>query len=202
MASPGPHALAVDDVDVDGENQHNADDDILISGMTNVGYWCHLAYPTQSPRTYLTSSYFGTLGYEYPTALGAKVGMPDKKVVALCGDGGFMYNPQELSTAARYGINLVAVIFNNSAYGNVKQIQAASYGARHIAVDLQNPDFVDLARSFGMEACRADTPNDLEAALGRYLASDRPALIEIQAGATPSLWDLPVTPSSMGRNRP
>ena len=110
--------MASDQMDMIGVIRDElGDDDILLSGMTNVGYWSNLAYPVRVPRTFITSSYFGTLGYEYPTALGAKVAQPDKKVVALCGDGGFMYNPQELSTASRYGLNVVAVVFNNKAFG-------------------------------------------------------------------------------------
>ena len=88
---------------------------IVVSGITNIAYWCNVAYPVIHPRTYLTSSYFATLGFAYPTALGAKVARPDRQVVALCGDGGFMYNAQELSTAVRYGINVVALVLNNSS---------------------------------------------------------------------------------------
>ena len=91
------------------------DDAIVISGVTNVGYWSNLAFPVTLPRTYLTSSYFGTLGYAFPTGLGAKLARPDRQVVALCGDGGFLFNPQELSTSVKYGINLVSIVFNNGA---------------------------------------------------------------------------------------
>ncbi|MCH7606675.1 MAG: thiamine pyrophosphate-binding protein, partial [Chloroflexi bacterium] len=86
------------------------DDGILISGMTQLGYYSRLHYPVYEPQTFLTSSYFGNLGFAFPTALGAKVACPGRQVVALCGDGGFMYAAQELSTAMRYGINTVAVV--------------------------------------------------------------------------------------------
>ena len=156
-----------------------ADDDILVGGMTNIGYWSHLAYPVRTPRSYVTSSYFGTLGYAYPTALGAKVGQPDKRVVALCGDGGFMYNLQELSTAARYGINVVAVVFNNHAYGASMWDQTHQYGERYIGTDLNNPDFPKLAEAFGVRGMQAD-PADIGAALRDALASDAPVLLEVE----------------------
>ena len=156
-----------------------ADDDILVGGMTNIGYWSHLAYPARAPRSYVTSSYFGTLGYAYPTALGAKVGQPHKGVVALCGDGGFMYNLQELSTAARYGINVVAVVFNNHAYGASMWDQTHQYGERYIGTDLNNPDFLKLADAFGVRGMRAD-PARIGDALRDALASDAPALLEVE----------------------
>lgn len=158
-----------------------AADDILVSGMTNVGYWSHLGYPASAPRTYVTSSYFGTLGYAYPTALGAKVGMPDRGVVALCGDGGFMYNLQELSTAARYGINAVAVVFNNHAYGASMWDQTHQYGGRFIGTDLNNPDFLKLAEAFGVRGMRAE-PDGIGAALREALAADAPVLLEVELG--------------------
>lgn len=156
-----------------------ADDDILVGGMTNIGYWSHLAYPARAPRSYVTSSYFGTLGYAYPTALGAKVGQPHKGVVALCGDGGFMYNLQELSTAARYGINVVAVVFNNHAYGASMWDQTHQYGERYIGTDLNNPDFLKLAEAFGVRGMQAD-PARIGDALRDALAAEAPVLLEVE----------------------
>ena len=156
-----------------------ADDDILVGGMTNIGYWSHLAYPVRVPRSYVTSSYFGTLGYAYPTALGAKVGQPRKGVVALCGDGGFMYNLQEISTAARYGINVVAVVFNNHAYGASMWDQTHQYGERYIGTDLNNPDFLKLAEAFSVRGMQAD-PARIGEALRDALAADAPVLLEVE----------------------
>ncbi len=155
------------------------DEDILISGMTNIGYWSNLAYPVSAPRTFITSSYFGTLGYAYPTALGAKVGQPDKHVVALCGDGGFMYNIQELSTAARYGINAVAIVFNNHAYGASMWDQTHQYGGRFIGTDLNNPDFLKVAEAFGVQGMRAE-PDGIRGALQQALQADAPVLLEVE----------------------
>lgn len=154
------------------------DDDIIVSGMTNIGYWSHVAYPVNTPRTYLTSSYFGTLGYAYPTALGAKIGKPDRRVIALCGDGGFMYNIQELSTAARYGINAVAVVFNNHAYGASMWDQTHQYGERFIGTDLHNPDFTKAAEAFGVTGMKS-TPENIAQSLSDALQSNAPVLLEI-----------------------
>jgi acetolactate synthase-1/2/3 large subunit len=155
-----------------------ADDAIVISGVTNIGYWSNLAYPVRQPGTYVTSSYFGTLGYEYPTALGAKVAMPDRQVVAICGDGGFMYNPQELSTAVRHKINVVALVFNNSAYGASRWDQTHRYNKHFIGTDLHNPDFVKLAEAFGAVGMRTE-PEGLGPALREALAADAPVLLEV-----------------------
>ena len=155
------------------------DDDILVSGMTNIGYWSHVAFPVSVPRAYITSSYFGTLGYAYPTALGAQVGKPDKRVVALCGDGGFMYNVQELSTAGRYGINAVAVVFNNHAYGASMWDQTHQYGGRFIGTDLNNPDFLKVAEAFGVVGMRAE-PDGIGDALQQAFAANAPVLLEVE----------------------
>ncbi len=93
------------------------DDAIMVSGTTEVGYWGHLTYPVLSPRSYLTSGYFATLGYAFPTALGAKVGNPHRQVVATIGDGGFLYAASELATAVQEGINVVTLVFNNNSLG-------------------------------------------------------------------------------------
>ncbi|CAI8037649.1 Acetolactate synthase large subunit [Geodia barretti] len=106
------------------------DDGILVAGMTQVGYYSRTRFPVYEPKTYLTSSYFGNLGFAYPCALGAKVANPDKAVVAVSGDGGFMYNVQELATAVMYGINAVVVVFNDSAFGNVRRDQTDRFEGR------------------------------------------------------------------------
>ena len=154
------------------------DDAIVVSGVTNVGYWSNLALPVAQPRTYVTSSYFGTLGYAFPTALGAKAGNPDRQVVALCGDGGFMFNVQELSTAAKHGLNVVAVVFNNGAYGASLWDQTHRYGERYIGTSLSNPDFGKLAEAFGVVGMKTDAEG-LGASLGEALAASAPVLLEV-----------------------
>ena len=95
------------------------EDGILVEDLTQIGYVSRIAYPVYGPRQYISSGYQGTLGMSYPVALGAKVACPERPVVALAGDGGFMYNVQELATAVQQKINVVAIVFNDYAYGNV-----------------------------------------------------------------------------------
>src|SRR5690606_21796394 len=128
------------------------EDGILIEELTQISYASRLLYPVYQPRTYLSTGYQGTLGWGYPTALGAKAAMPDRAVVALHGDGGFMFGVQEMATAVAHNIGVVALVFNDNAYGNVKRIQEKVYEGRTVASDLVNPDFVRLAESFGMRA--------------------------------------------------
>jgi acetolactate synthase-1/2/3 large subunit len=174
------------------------EDGILVEDLTQIGYVSRLAFPVHGPRQYLTSGYQGTLGLSYATALGAKIACPERAVVAIAGDGGFMYNVQELATAAQYGINVVAVVFNDNAYGNVRRIQRELYGNRVIASDLRNPDFVRLADSFGLPARRVTSADELGDTLARALAEDRPALIEVPLGELPSPWPHIMLPQVRG----
>jgi acetolactate synthase-1/2/3 large subunit len=123
-----------------------------------------------------------------PVALGAKVACPKRPVVAIAGDGGFMYNVQELATAVQHGIAVVAVVFDDGAYGNVRRMQRQLYGNRIIASDLRNPDFVRLAESFGMAARQVMGPDDLADALADALARDEPALLTAKVGEMPDPW--------------
>ena len=166
------------------------DDGILVNESTQVGYYSNVGFPVYQPRTFINSGYQGTLGYGFATALGAQVGNPDKKVVSVNGDGGFMYNVQELSTMAMHKINAVTIVFNDNAFGNVKRIQQQSFNNHTIASDLYNPDFVKLAESFGVAAYRAMDPAGLEQALNTAFAADAPALIEVPVGEMPGIGPL------------
>jgi acetolactate synthase-1/2/3 large subunit len=165
-----------------------ADDDILISGMTQVGYWSNMGFPVYEPRTFIGAGYQGTLGFEFATALGAQVGNPDKRVVAVIGDGGFLYNISELSTAMRHNINAIMVVFNDGAYGNVRRMQKERFNGRVINSDLLNPDFMKLADSFGMAGRQAHGPDELRTALHSAMKENHPTLIEVPVGEMPSSW--------------
>ena len=154
-------------------------DDIVVSGITNIGYWSNLWYPARRPRSYLTTSYFIPLGYAFPTALGAKLGAPDRRVVAISGDGGFLYMASEMSTAVSHGIAAVALVFNNNAFGASKWDQTHRYGGRLYGTDLQNPDFAKLAQAHGVRA-ESTTADGLGPALRRALELDAPALVEVE----------------------
>jgi acetolactate synthase-1/2/3 large subunit len=167
-------------------------DGIVVTDVTQLGYYVRFAMPAYAPRTVLAPGYQATLGYALPAALGAKLACPEKKVVAICGDGGFMFTVQELATAVHHRIPVVTVVVDNASYGNVKAIQAQSYGARHIAVELTNPDFVEMARSYGMPAEQARTPEQFELSLRTMLDADGPVLIfpllEVSTVITPGPW--------------
>src|SRR5205085_6724454 len=122
------------------------------------------------------------------TALGAKHALGDLPVVAISGDGGFMFNVQELATAVRHRIPLVVIVFNDGAYGNVRNMQKNLHGNRLIGSDLANPDFVKLAESFGIAGYRVAAPEPLRRALEQTLAKSEPAVIEIPCGDMPSPW--------------
>ena len=174
------------------------DDGIIVTDVTQMATFTQYGMPVYQPRTIITPGYQATLGYAYPTALGAKVGNPDRKVMSISGDGGFMFNVQELSTAVAHNIAVVAIVFNDGAFGNVKRIQKDSYGGRHIAVDLHNPDFAALAGSFGMLGLRVENPEELRAALREAFAAGGPALIEVTVGEMPNIWKLIRRPPSQG----
>ena len=165
------------------------DDGILISGMTQMGYYSRTFYPVYEPKTFITSSYSGNLGYAFPTAIGAKVANPEKAVVALSGDGGFLFNSQELATAVQHGINVVVVLFNDNAYGNVLRDQVTRFNGRAIGAELKNPDFMKLAEAYGARGVRVQGPERLEAAIREALAIDAPSLIEVPVEMMPTPFE-------------
>lgn len=167
------------------------DDGFVVGESTQMAYAARVAMPFYYPRTFVTNGYQGTLGYGFPTALGVKVANPDKQVISITGDGGFLFGASELATAVQHRIATVTLIFNNSAYGNVKRAQIEKYGGRVIATDLHNPDFVRLAENYGAQGLRAETPEALASAIRRgFDYDDGPTLIEIPVGDLPSPWHL------------
>lgn len=163
---------------------------ILVEELTQVSYVSRVMYPVYAPRTYLCSGYQGTLGWGYSTALGVKAAVPDRPVVSVSGDGGFMFGMQEIATATRHNIPLVALVFNDQAYGNVRRMQELNYHGRVVASDLKNPDFVKLGESFGIRARRAETPAKLTTEMTEAIRANEPALIEVPVGTFPDPWRL------------
>jgi acetolactate synthase-1/2/3 large subunit len=162
------------------------EDGIVCFDVTQLHFYSWWGYPVYRPRTVIQPGYQGTLGYGYPTALGAKVALPDRPVIYVGGDGGFMFNCQELSTAMHFGIAVVAIVFNDHAYGNVRRIQRAMFGGRLISSDLYNPDFATFVDSFGMDYWKADSPETLAPALDAALATGKPAFIEVKIEGFPN----------------
>jgi len=166
------------------------DDGILVSELTQVGYHSWFAYPARRPRTFLTPGYQGTLGYGFPTALGAAAGNPGRAVVSITGDGGFGWGLAELATARRHDLGVTVVVFDDGAFGNVRRIQRERFEGRTIGSDLTNPDFLALAAAFGVPAARAASPDELEHELRASIARGGPGLIHVPIGELPSPWHL------------
>lgn len=155
------------------------DDGFFLTELCQAGFASYFAWDARSPRTYVSEGYQGTLGFGFPTALGVKVANPDRKVLAVCGDGGFMFAVQELATAAQEKIAVVVLVFDNGAYGNVRRDQRTRFEGRFIASELQNPDFPRLAEAFGIKAHSVTSPSELARILPAALAAEEPVLIHV-----------------------
>ena len=165
-------------------------DGFFVEEVSQVGFTSNYGFPVYEPRTYVSCGYQGTLGFGFPTALGVKVANPRKAVVSVTGDGGFMFAMPELATAVQYGIATVTIVFDNASYGNVLRDQETRFDGRSIGAELVNPDFVALARSFGVDATAIDRPSEMRPVLDRALALDAPALIHVRVprGSETSPW--------------
>jgi acetolactate synthase-1/2/3 large subunit len=137
-----------------------ADRDILVSDVGAHKLWIARMYPCAAPNTCIISNGFASMGIALPGAIGAKLLYPDRRVLAACGDGGFLMTVQELETAARAGTQLVALIFEDSSYGVIKWKQLKRYG-RPAFVDFGNPDFAALAESFGCRGYKVTAAGEL-----------------------------------------
>ncbi len=155
-------------------------DGIFVDEVTQVGFVSWYGFPVYKPRQHISAGYQGTLGYGYATALGVMAGNMDRKVVQVSGDGGIMFNIQELCTAVQYQLPLVTIIFNDNRYTNVQRQQKEWFDGRVICSDLHNPDFVKLAESFGAAGFLASDPETLRIALRKAFAERRPCIIEVR----------------------
>ena len=175
------------------------EDGIFVDEVTQIGFAARLLFPVYAPRTFLSPGYQDNLGWGFATALGAAHARRDVPVVSIAGDGGFLFASNELATAVHHRIALTVVVFNDSAFGNVRRIQEEQYGNRVIASDLSNPDFVRYAQSFGAEAERARNPQELRSALRRaFKQREAPTLIEVPVGPMPSPWEFIQMPRVRG----
>ncbi|NKC01412.1 MAG: hypothetical protein GKR90_23345 [Pseudomonadales bacterium] len=172
-------------------------DGFFVPELSQIGFTSYFGFPVYEPRTYVTEGYQGTLGFGFQTALGVKVACPDRAVVAVTGDGGFMFGVQELATAVNYNIGVVVVVFNNGTYANVRRDQERVFEGRVIGADFTNPDFVQLAESFGAAGYRVDSPQGLRPVLEKAIADDRPAVIDVQIekGSEVSPWEFIMMPN-------
>ncbi len=154
--------------------------DTILSGDMSL-FWADMLgiFPIYKPRTMLFPWGFGTLGFAVPEAIGAKFAQPDQPVVAICGDGAFLFTGTELATAVQYGLNIPIIIPNNEAYGMIKVQQRDQFDEQYMSVDLKNPDFVALAQAFGAYGEKVTNPEEFGVALSKALQADKPTIIEI-----------------------
>ena len=175
------------------------DDGFLVEEICQAGFTSLFAFPVYRPRSFVTGGFQGALGFGFPAALGVKTAHPEKAVVSITGDGGFLFSAGELASAAQQNIAVVTVLFNNGAFGNVRRDQQRLYDGRVIGSDLANPDFLKLAESFGVAAMRTDTPEGLKGALEKALALNAPALIELKVDGEKECSPWPLLMPAPGR---
>ena len=173
---------------------------IFVDEVTQVGFASWYGFPVNKPRQHITAGYQGTLGYGFATALGVVAAHPDKKVIQISGDGGFMFNVQELASAVQYKLPITTIVFNDKRFTNVQRQQKEWFGGRVIASDLHNPDFVKLAESFGAMGIRIDGPAKLKAAIETAFKQDGPAIIEVTVDEFfPAPWKFIMMPQTRKR---
>ncbi|HET9521612.1 MAG TPA: acetolactate synthase large subunit [Candidatus Limnocylindrales bacterium] len=153
-------------------------EDIVVSDVGAHKVWVARLYQAYEPNTVIISNGFAAMGISLPGAIAAKLVHPDRKVVALCGDGGFLMNSQELETAKRIGANVTVVVWRDDGYGLIDWKQRNEFG-RPFGVEFGNPDFVAFAESFGIAGFRPDNAADLLPTLRRALDVDGPSLVEV-----------------------
>jgi acetolactate synthase-1/2/3 large subunit len=153
---------------------------IVTMDMTIVCYSAIRMLPRYEPRTCFYPSYYGTLGFSPPAAMGASLARTGRPVVSLCGDGGFLFTGQELATAVLEKIPVTFVVFNDSGYSAIRRAERRTYGDRILGADLANPDFVRYAESFGVSAVCVNDPAGLTRALRQAIDADEARLIEMK----------------------
>ena len=160
------------------------EDTHIVWDVTQFGHYARTHYQVNHPKTFIDSGYSFNLGFGFPTALGAKVAHPDRQVLSVSGDGGFLFNAVELATAVKYGINVVTVVFRDDAYGNVARDLDELFDGTY-ETDLHNPDLVKFAESFGAVGLRANDPLKLDMLLPRALELQAPVIIDVPIGDVP-----------------
>ena len=154
--------------------------------VTQFGYYARSHYRVNHPKTYIDSGYSFNLGFAFPAALGVKTALPDEPVLCVTGDGGFMFNSTELATAVQYGINVVTIVFRDDSYGNVARDLDEAFDGSY-GTDLQNPDIVAFAESFGAVGMRTSDPSELESLLPEALERQAPVVIDVPLPPASSL---------------
>ena len=173
-------------------------DSILTTDVGQNQMWAAHFYDTQKPRKFISSGGLGTMGFGFPSAIGAKVACPDDSVVSINGDGGFLMVCQELATVCEYDLPVIAVVLENRTLGMVYQWQSLLYDERHSQTLLGNsPDFVKLAESFGVNAVRITKPGETKEALASAIKDNEPILLDVVVNPDELL---PMLPPGAGIN--
>ena len=165
------------------------DDAIVVNDQTGINYWMEWRFPVLAPRTFLYPVGSATLGYGVPAAIGAKIARPERPVICVVGDGGFMYSVNELATAVKYRLPIVFLVMNDDRFGAIKWLQETLFEGRWGEAELTNPDFPALARAFGAHGERVAGVAALGAAISRALAADGPTVLELRMTIEPP-WEL------------
>jgi len=160
-------------------------DAIVAADTTILSYWMQRIFPVYQPRTFLYPFGYVAMGYALPAAIASKIAFPERQVVAVCGDGGFMVTCQELATAVENNANIPIVLHNNGGFGILRHIQRERFKQRHIGVDPRNPDFMKLAESFGAGGLKVEKPDQIGRSLKDALQANGPTIIEIRISLTP-----------------
>jgi thiamine pyrophosphate-dependent acetolactate synthase large subunit-like protein len=163
-------------------------DAIVVNDQTCLNYWMEWHFPVLAPRTFLYPVGSAVLGYAVPAAIGAQVARPDRPVLAVAGDGGFMFSVNELATAVKYRLPVAFLVMNDDRYGAIAWLQEAMFG-RSGEADLANPDFPALARAFGARGTRVESPDALGDTLKAAWAAAGPTVIEMPMAIEPP-WEV------------
>ena len=150
----------------------------LVADNTELGYWSEYFYPSYIPGGWMGAKGSAIIGFAFAAAVGAKIAAPEKPIVALIGDGGFLYSTQELATCVRHGIGFPLIVVNSRSYGIIGYLQKM-FHQHEYETRLENPDFVQLAGAYGVEGSRVTSPAQLQDALTEALSSGKMRLIEL-----------------------
>lgn len=160
----------------------------VLTGDSLIGLWAASVWRTDAARHYHVPMHFNTLGFALPAAIGARIAAPDSPTVAIAGDGAFLFTVAELSTAVQENVPVIAIVCNDHGYESIRRQQQARFDGRTIAVDIESPDYVALARAMGADGHLARDVSEFGNALERAVASGRPSLIEIPMSVAPP-WE-------------
>lgn len=155
-------------------------DGIVCTDVCLPGYAMVADFPVLQPRTFLAPSLFLAMGYGLPAALGAKAAFPDRQVISVSGNGGFLMTCAELGSARHNGLHVVSIVVNDGIYGTIRRMQNEQYGGRHMGIRLQDTDFMKLAGAFDVPGIRVTRKDQFGAALQQALESKGPYLIEVR----------------------